>query len=394
MLVLAEEEPLCSDAMCSDEQLTSNLSPDIFALEPLGSGISYDLNTGDLTNTSRAFNVTCADGWVPAGSIYSTIVTCEDRSSYSNFDANETLMCVPYVYDSDWCSASVWADSVDGEWLSGSNWVGESEPSKYDMAVIGGDTDFTVSLDGVGAASSLTIEDGGAAVLLEIGGGEGSVLVLAEEDALCSTGFCEDDQLLDAIPDEGYNVTALGSGMALDMNTGDLSIAHRSYSISCADGYVSAIDIASTEATCKNHHSFSVFNVETELLCIPEPGDYCPIAVWENANDGSWNEKSKWTAKQSPTMFDAAVLSGSDSEYTVSLNGDGEASSLTIGEGSASVVLEIGSSEEDGGMLILAESYIDTCREYLCDAADLWVPDHYILSPLGSSLYMDDNTNE
>jgi hypothetical protein len=230
-LVLAEDPVLCGDAMCKDRDLVDNLPPYGYAYTRLGTGIAYDLNTGELTNTTRAFNVSCADGFMPGGAGVEgeagfVVVRCEERRSFADFDANASLQCVPVP--GDWCSASIWAGDGSGsstaKWDGEDSWIGGLPPTSNDIAVLlaasdGGDVTATLDSSTGGQAKGLTIDGGDSAVMLEIGGsGTATMLVLAESQLpMCGNYLCRGEDL--AVP-EGYIATGLGSGISYDIETG------------------------------------------------------------------------------------------------------------------------------------------------------------------------------
>ena len=272
--------------------------------------LRYDLNTGEMTETSRAFNVSCEAGYVPAdGGSPSTTVTCEDRQSFSSFDANATLQCIPIP--GDWCAGTVWEDTVDGSWRAPKNWVSSAVPTMYDQAVlIGGSYEYVVKLDTDAAAKGLTIDEGDAPVVLEIGGENASMLVLSESTIkTCGDYVLNEDDLV--VP-KGYVTRPLGSPVAIDQGAAKyvrisviagnqsgakhfltfwlsaLCVCHAclfvfasrvffkrmikgssamAFEFSCAPGFESISDVTEVVVSAGDFDAFSSFDVTLELEC-------------------------------------------------------------------------------------------------------------------------------
>jgi len=397
-LILGEEDDEdlapCSDSTdCAQGSLTL---ADGFRAVPLGSGIQYDAGSDEIIGTDlySVFNVTCAAGYESVGNATSELVTCPFESSYdaSSFDL---LRCSEIIYESDWCSAGIWAGEGDGEWTNSGAWVYDTIPTEYDLAVLanpGFSSDaMTVTISDDVSVGALTIDQGEGSLVLEIGSDGAAMLVLAEEDALCSDGMCNDDQLLDNLPNRGYNAFSLGSGIALDLNTGDLTNTSRAFNVSCADGFIPAGDVSSTVVTCDYRKAFLDFDANASLQCVPEPGDWCSAAIWADTVDGSWGNGNMWVGSNAPSTSDLAYLSG-DSEFVVSLNGDGAALALTIGDGGGSIVLEIGG--DNASTLVLSDEEGELCGNYICYVEDLVVPSNYQVEPLGTGVNFDITTSE
>ena len=74
------------------------------------------------------------------------------------------------------------------------------------------------------------------------------------------------------------------------------------------------------------------------------------------------------------------------------MDADSVAKGLTIGDGTGSVVLEIGSDDGASSMLVLADGDVDLCGAYVCSFDDLTVPTGYVATGLGSGLSWDVET--
>ena len=214
---LLEEDGVaaCQASDCAVKNLTMAKG---FSQHPIGSGIQYDADSDEIVGTGlyNAFNITCAQGYASVGNATSEIVTCPFDASY-DADSFELLACAEIFYESDWCSAGIWGIEDDGDWNDPDAWVYETAPTSLDLAVLsnpGHVTDtLTVSISEDVSAGSLTIEQGDGSIVLEIGGDDAAMLVLAASDdgPLCSDAMCEDAQLIDGLPRSEEHTSELQS---------------------------------------------------------------------------------------------------------------------------------------------------------------------------------------
>lgn len=390
-LGLAGQEPLCSDVTyCSEETLIEHLPSEGYEYEPLGTGISLDIfSFENYFNNTRGYNVSCADGWVAWGEPW-MVIRCDSETGFHDIDANATLLCKPY--ESEWCSAALW-DESDTSVDSVRDWEAGRAPTKFDYTIIASETYTNVDVADSFSSGALRI----AGVMVTIGGGDSSTMItLGEEDALCSEAMCYDDDLLSTLTDR-YVAFEVDSGQALDMNRGDLTNTSRGYNVSCARGCEPrATDENWTLVTCEDDYSFVSFDANASLQCEPIVSEFCPVSLWGNSSNGTWDSAENWLDGNFPNMFDNVILSSLDVPMTVTVDSNSAALNIEIGEngnivigGGEDAILVIGDTDEFDLLGVVDD---DLCGENLCFVDDLVIPDGYVAKPLSSGINMDYET--
>ena len=391
-LAVFEQEPLCSEiTYCSEETLVEHLPSEGYVYEPLGTGISFDIFSSENSyfNNTRGYNVSCADGWVAFGEPW-MVVRCDSATGFHDIDANATLMC--QLYESEWCSAALW-DESDTSVDSVRDWEAGRAPTKFDYTIIASETYTNVDVADSFSSSALRI----AGVMVTIGGGDSATMItLGEEDALCSETMCSDDDLLSTLTDR-YVAVEVDSGQALDMNRGDLTNTSRGYNVSCARGCEPrATNENWTLVTCEDDYSFVSFDANASLQCEPIESEFCPVSLWGNTSNGTWDSADNWLDGTSPNMFDNVILSSWDAPMTVTVDSNSAALNIEIGENGNIVIgsevdatLVIGGTDEFNVLGVVDD---DLCGKNLCFVDDLVVPDGYVAKPLSSGINMDFET--
>ena len=121
-----EAEPCIDSTTCGASDLTHQ---DGYSMEGYGTGVVVDTDSQEYTaDAFNAFNVTCAEGFVPDSDVSFEVIECPftvDNYTTTDFDS---LVCVPYT--STYCSAGVLDATGDATWSSAA-WENDRTPGQY-----------------------------------------------------------------------------------------------------------------------------------------------------------------------------------------------------------------------------------------------------------------------